>query len=400
MATENTDGLISVWDPHEPETVNNYPSVWQRLRETNPVAYSDKWGGFFTAMRYADILAVEKDFETFTATKLSIVPASPKLGLPRLPLQKDPPESERYRKAMNPSFKSNKVRSFAGPLREIANQLFADAMQTPEAVNFPVQIGEPFSQGGLGLLVGFDHEEALEIGRLSATYVHAIQSRDMKTAGQMSKAVDGFAIRLVESRMAEPREPENDMLSSIMAQPLKGDPFNETELSGMVRLLLVGGHIASRCLLNSLTWHLSTNPEQVEMLRADPATKPGFIDEILRFYPANQSLARVATKDTMLGGTFIPKGVPVAMNYASANRDPAVFENPEKFDPTRTPNRHITFGYGTHMCMGQALAKLQLEVMIDALIAAPGLKVIEGPEWALWTEFGVKSITLDLRGTT
>lgn len=66
----------------------------------------------------------------------------------------------------------------------------------------------------------------------------------MKTAGQMSKAVDGFAIRLVENRVAAPRDPESDMLASIMAQPLKGEPFNETELAGMVRLLLVGGHIA------------------------------------------------------------------------------------------------------------------------------------------------------------
>lgn len=400
MAAALTDELIPAWDPHDPETVRTYPAVWQRLRETHPVAYSDKWGGFFTAMRYADILTIEKDYETFTATKLSIIPASPKLGLPRLPLQKDPPESERYRKAMNPSFRANKVRTYEGRLRQIADRLFAEALKTPEAVDFPVQIGEPFSQAGLGLLVGFDTDEALEIGRLSATYVHAIQTRDMGTAGRMSKAVDGFAIRLVENRLAEPRDPESDMLSSIMVQPLKGAAFTETELSGMVRLLLVGGHIASRCLLNSLAWHLAAHPDHVEMLRGSPASKPGFMDEILRFYPANQSLARVTTKDTVLGGTFLPKGVPVAMNYASANRDPAVFENPEVFEPTRSPNRHITFGHGTHMCIGQALAKLQLEVMIDALISAPGLCVTKGPEWAVWTEFGVKSLTLDMRGKT
>ncbi|MBV7379964.1 cytochrome P450 [Maritimibacter dapengensis] len=399
MAAEQIDELRSVWDPHDQETIDNYPAVWRELRETHPVAYSDKWGGFFTVMRYKDIQTVEKDHETFTATKLSIVPASPKLGLPRLPLQKDPPESERYRKAMNPSFKANKVATFAPQLRDLVDRLFAEAKaEDPGNVNFPEQIGEPMSQGSLGLLVGFDTEESLEIGRLSATYVHAIQNRDMGTAARMSKGVDAFATKLAKSRMEEPRDPDEDMVSSIMAYPGKGEPFDERELAGMVRLLLVGGHIASRCLMNSLAWHLATNPEHVRLLRNEPEVKATFRDEILRFYPANQSLARVATMDTVLNGTFIPKGTPVAMNYASANRDPRMFDDPETFDPRRSPNRHITFGYSTHMCMGQAMAKLQLEVMIEALIVQPGLAVVGTPTWGRWTEFGINTLTLDLRG--
>ncbi|WP_238367441.1 cytochrome P450 [Mesobacterium pallidum] len=399
MAAEQIDELISVWDPHDPQTIDTYPDVWRDLRESHPVAYSDKWGGFFTVMRYDDIVTVEKDPETFTATKLSIVPASPKLGLPRLPLQKDPPESERYRKAMNPSFKSNKIRTFLPGLRALANDLIDTAKaRDAAAVNFPEEIGEPMSQGSLGVLVGFDTAEALEIGRLSATYVHAIQTRDMGTAARMSKGVDQFAIDLVASRMADPRDPESDMLSSIMSQPLKGEPFDERELAGMVRLLLVGGHIASRCLMNSLAWHLATNPDHVALLRDDPSVHATFRDEILRFYPANQSLARVTTKDTVLNGTFIPKGVPVAMNYGAANRDPRVFDNPETFDPRRSPNRHITFGTGAHMCMGQAMAKMQVEVMTDALIAQPGLKVVGTPTWGRWTEFGINTLTLDMRG--
>lgn len=155
MVAEQADELKSVWAPRDPDTVDHYPEVWRRLRETDPVASCDKWGGVFTAMRYADVVAVEKDYQTFTATKLSIVPASPKLSLPRLPLHKDPPESKRYRKAMNPSFKAHRIRSFEEPLRAAANGLFADAVQTPERVDFLVLIGESFSQGALGLLVGF-----------------------------------------------------------------------------------------------------------------------------------------------------------------------------------------------------------------------------------------------------
>lgn len=398
MASEPVDAMTRDWDPSDPETQANYPAAQERLRKVAPVAWSDKWGGFYTLMRYDDVVTASRDPETFTATKMTVIPSSPRKGLPRLPLQKDPPESDRYRKGLNPFFKENKVRSWESALRELTGRLMADLLKTPEVANFSGGFAEPFTQGALGILLGLDPEEALEIGRLSHAYVEAVQGEDLSTAGGLSKQVDGFAIRLVDNRMANPRDPETDIVSGLAAQTPDGQPYTEEELAGMVRLMLIGGHVVPRNFLCSVAWHMATHPDHVALLRRDAAAWKPFIEELLRYYPANQALVRVATKDTSLGGVDIPKGCPVALNFLSANRDEAVFDRAMEFVPERSPNRHLAFGIGPHMCLGLAMAKLQTRITLDALLSAPGLAVAGAPVWARWTEYGITALTLDLRG--
>lgn len=397
MASEQIDELRSDWDPVAPEVIADYPATLRRLRREAPVAWSERWGGFYTLTRYKDVVAASRDPETFTATRMSVLPSSPRKGLPRLPLQKDPPESEVYRKALNVSFKSNKIGTFEQPLRALAGRLMTQAWARPQAVDVARGIVEPFTQGALGLLVGLDPDEALEVGRLSHDYVEKVQGEDLTGAGELSQQVDGFAIRLVADRMANPRDPETDIVSSLMAYPGRG--FTETELAGMIRLMLIGGHVVPRNFLCSVAWHLATHPDHADALRGDEARQPAFIEECLRFYPANQALVRVATRDTQIGGTFIAKDTPVALNFLSANRDAAVFDTPESFDPARSPNRHVAFGIGPHMCLGLAMAKLQARVLIDTLLAAPALSVVGHPAWARWTEYGVTSLTIDIRAS-
>ena len=396
MAAEQIDELRSDWDPHAPEIRADYPAALARLRAEAPVAWSDRWGGFFTLTRYADVVAASRDPETFTATKMTVIPTSPRKGLPRLPLQKDPPESDRYRKALNNSFKSNKIRTFEQPLRELAARLMSDLLARPGYADFARGFAEPFTQGALGLLVGLDPDEALEVGRLSHAYVEKVQGEDLPAAGELSRKVDAFAVRLVEDRLSSPRDPETDIVSNLMAFDTQA-PFTAEELAGMVRLMLIGGHVVPRNFLCSVAWHLATHPEHVDRLRDDPSFESGFIEECLRFYPSNQALVRVATRDAEIGGTFIPEGTPVALNFLSANRDAEVFDDPDTFDPARKPNRHIAFGIGPHMCLGLAMARLETQVTIATLLTAPGLKVIGEPSWACWTEYGVTALTLDLR---
>lgn len=398
MASEPVDAMTRDWDPSDPETQANYPAAQERLRQVAPVAWSDKWGGFYTLMRYDDVVTASRDPETFTATKMTVIPSSPRKGLPRLPLQKDPPESDRYRKGLNPFFKENKVRSWEPALRELAGRLMTDLLKTPEAANFSGGFAEPFTQGALGILLGLDREEALEIGRLSHAYVDAVQGEDLTTAGGLSKQVDGFAIRLVDNRLASPRDPETDIVSGLAAQTPDGQPYTEEELAGMVRLMLIGGHVVPRNFLCSVAWHMATHPDHVALLRRDAAAWKPFLEELLRYYPANQALVRVATKDTSLGGVDIPKGCPVALNFLSANRDEAVFDRAMEFVPDRSPNRHLAFGIGPHMCLGLAMAKLQTRITLDALLSAPGLAVAGTPVWARWTEYGISALSLDLRG--
>ena len=271
MAAKNADELTSVWDPADPETAADYPTAHERVRATDPVAWSSNWGGFFTLMRYADVSAASRDPATFTATKMTVIPTSPRKGLPRLPLQKDPPESDRYRKALNPFFKENRIRAFEPALRRLSDELFAGLMKTPEAADYALGYAEPFTQGALGLLLGLDRDEALEVGRLSHDYVTAVQGQDLSTAGDLSRQVDGFAERLVADRRRAPRDPATDIVTGLIDAPPKDAPFDDVELAGMVRLMLIGGHVVPRNFLCSTAWHLATHPDHVRLLQDDPA---------------------------------------------------------------------------------------------------------------------------------
>jgi len=399
MAPKDADELTpraEDWNPVDPDVLADYPTAHERLRRDAPVAWSNKWGGFYTLMKYADVVAASRDPETFTATKMTVIPSSPRKGLPRLPLQKDPPDSDRYRKGLNPFFKDNKIRAMEPALRALADRLMAPLLGQAGA-DFAVGFVEPFTQGALGVLIGLDEEEALEVGRLSHLYVHAVQGEDLSTAGNLSRQVDAFAIRLVENRMKAPRDPETDIVSGLIKNPPEDGAFTHEELAGMVRLMLIGGHVVPRNFLCSIAWHMATYPEHMERYRAEPSLEKPLIDEFLRFYASNQALVRVATRDVEIGGVIIPEGCPVALNFLSANRDEDVFETPMKFVPDRKPNRHVGFGIGPHMCLGLAMAKLQARIVLQVLSDLPSLKISGTPQWARWTEYGVTALTLDLR---
>ena len=382
------------WDPHGPAALADPQAELARLRSACPVAGSQNWGGFYTLTRYDDVVTASKDHQTFTATVQTVIPASPRKGLPRLPLQKDPPESERYRKGLNRFFKENRIRAIEGPMRDLAQGL-ADGLLASPAPEFGTGFAAPFTVGSLCILAGMDLAEAEELGRLGHEYVHAVQSGNMAGAGAISQQIDGFAVALVQDRQAAPRDPETDIVSGLMAFDPDGGPYTFEELAGMVRLMLIGGHVVPRNFLCSMAWHLAGDADLQARLRAGAVDRRALIEEMLRCYSPNQALVRVATRDTDLRGVTIPQGCPVALNFLSANRDADVFPEPMAFVEDRSPNRHLAFGIGPHVCLGQSVAKVQARITLDVLAALPPFARGEKTLWAKWTEYGVTH--LDLR---
>jgi cytochrome P450 len=180
-----------------------------------------------------------------------------------------------------------------------------------------------------------------------------------------------MAAEVIAERRREPRDPEVDPTSSLIAaRDNHGQPFPEVLLAGCVRQVLVVGLVAPPILLGSIAVHLSKDPPLQRQLRADPALVPDAIEEFLRLYTPYRGFARSARREVELHGRRILPGEPIALVYASANRDESVFPEPDEFR-LRRPNirQHLAFGRGPHMCAGIALARQELRIALEELLA-------------------------------
>ncbi len=283
------------WDPLAAEALADPFAVHRNLRARCPVPHSQRWGGFYALTRYADVVEASRNSDTFTATVQTVIPASPKKGLPRLPLQKDPPEHGHYRRGLNTWFKESKMRLLEPRLVALAASLY-DRLLRPGTVDFSSGFAAPFTQGSLCLLIGLDIAEAERLGELSHHYVKAVQGEDLSTAGGLSREVDRFAVDLVADRKAAPHDPRTDMVTGLLQTVDEGRPYTEVEVAGMVRMLLIGGHVVPKNFLGSIAHLLATDQAVQRRLRREPSLIRSGIEEMLRMYSANQALVRVTTK--------------------------------------------------------------------------------------------------------
>jgi cytochrome P450 len=213
-----------------------------------------------------------------------------------------------------------------------------------------------------------DQANALaEVGR---RYNIAVQSNDTEATRETSLKLYDMARALVADRKQSPLSATEDAVSALLAARVDGESLPEEMIVGTIRQVLVVGIIAPTVVIGSIAVHLSRDRALQDQLRANPALVPAAIEEFLRLYTPYRGFARTATKDICIRGREIPAGEPIALVYASANRDEDVFENPEEFRLNR-PNmkESVAFGRGPHMCLGAALARMELVIALEEILA-------------------------------
>jgi cytochrome P450 len=216
---------------------------------------------------------------------------------------------------------------------------------------------------------------------------------DVSTPEAMVRALYGvgeFAAyfrRIVEERQDAP--PRDDVLGMLIAAEEDGDRLSNDELLGNCILLLAAGHGTTTHLIGNGLLALLRHPDQLALLRSDPALGAGAVTELLRYDCPVQMTGRVAVDELELGGKTIHAGQHVTMRLGAANRDPAQFPEPDRLDITRRDTRHLTFGYGIHFCVGAPLARLEGEIAFSTMLRRlPGLRLAtETPEWDPSTVF-------------
>jgi cytochrome P450 len=357
------------FDPLRPETFESPYDDYRRLRAECPVARSDAWGGFWALTKHADVAAAASDSATFITSRQNVVPKVAFTGR-RPPLHLDPPEHTPYRRAISPLLTSRKVERLRPTVRRICRDLLA-----PMAAAGGGDICDEFSSRMPVLVfaewMNLAPDQAERLASAGRAFNVAVQSADADATRSSSLALYDMAREIVADRKARLRDPAEDVTSALLSARTDGEPLPEEMIVGTIRQVLVVGIIAPTVMIGSICVHLSRDQALQARLRAETALIPDAVEEFLRLYTPYRGFARTPTRDVTIRGRTIPAGDPVALVYCSANRDEDVFEDAESFRLHR-PNikDSLHFGRGTHNCPGAFLARLELQVALEELLAA------------------------------
>ncbi|SPL88186.1 putative cytochrome P450 hydroxylase [[Actinomadura] parvosata subsp. kistnae] len=287
-------------------------------------------------------------------------------------LSMDPPEHNRHRRMVTPEFTVRRVQGLRPRIQEIVDERIDELLAGPrpadlvQALSLPVPslvicelLGVPYSERD------FFHTRTAEIVSKSTT-----AERRMAAMGEVRK----FLHELVTHKQGDPGE---DLLSRLVVKYQEAGLFDHQMMSAMALTLLIAGHETTANMISLGTVALLENPDQLTELRDDPSLMPGTVEELLRYFTiAETATSRVATQDIEVDGVLIRAGEGFIAAGASANRDPRVFADPDTLDIRRSARGHLAFGYGVHQCLGQNLARLELEIVYTTLFRRlPGLRL-------------------------
>jgi cytochrome P450 len=326
------------------------------------------------ATRYQDCLAILRDPEHFSSARPaqakdvdSMEQRGPFKGATTM-LFADPPVHTRLRKLVSRDFTPRRIRELEPRIRELTNMLLD---QVKERGDFEVMrdLANPLPVMVIAEMLGVERELYGTFKRWS----DAIISGDNTLPGtplpaEFTTSVDD--LRAYFSAQIDKRRtsPGPDLVSALVAAHTESDALDANELMAFVILLLLAGNETTTNLIGNGTLALGRNPDQMRMLQRDSSLLPRAIEEMLRYDGPVQSTARFTKSDLELGGTFFPAGFPIFVILAAANRDPAQFPDPDRFDITRDPNDHLAFGEGIHFCIGSPLARLEAQIAFSSML--------------------------------
>ncbi len=356
-----------------PHAISDDPHpLYSVLREEHPVHYVES-RDLWVLSRHEDILSAIKNPGVFSSAQ-GVVPSGFTPENPTL-IVLDPPEHSQMRKAVMRAFTPRRMAAMSERVRGFARQLL-DAL--PASADSKGQVDafegytDPLPIYVMAELLGVDAAERPMFKRCGDAIVYS-SGADPETLRAAQRELTDYLQTVFEARRAEPRD---DLISLLLTSSEEGRALDNEELLGLCFLLLVAGTETTTSALGNAMLLLERHPEARKQLIADPSLIPSAVEEILRFDPPVQGLSRVVRREIEIRDRKIPAGSRVHLLYASANRDPRVFAEPDRFDIERKQNSHLSFGFGIHFCLGASLARLELQIGIEELLArAPNYRL-------------------------
>ncbi|HUD15608.1 MAG TPA: cytochrome P450, partial [Acidimicrobiales bacterium] len=349
------DGAFYGREPHD-------AYAWMRA---NAPVYYDEVNDLWAAASYAAVKAASVDTEAFSSAQ-GIRPKFPQLPMM---IDFDAPEHVRRRRLVSEGFTPKRVRAMEDNLRSVCDTII-DTVCEKGSCDFVRDIAAPLPIIVIGDMLGVAPSDRDDLLRWSDDMLKALGAPD-------PSLMDASAIAFVEyTDYIQPvfddrrkRGSTDDLVGILCHAEMDGDSLDDASLVHETLLILIGGDETTRHVISGGVEELLAHPDQQAQLAGDPALMPGAVEEMLRWVSPIKNMARTATRDVELDGATIAAGQEIILLYPSANRDAAVFEKPDDFDIHRSPNPHMAFGFGAHFCLGNQLARLELKVMVDRLLA-------------------------------
>ena len=355
------------------------------LREHAPVYWHEEPGGrgFWAVTRHADVWAVDRDFSAFSSEP-TIMIADPRegeggFGGHKMMLMMDPPEHTAFRKLIRSEFTQPAAHLREGRIGELARQI-VDAVVDKGECDFVGEVAGEMPSFVIAELMGLPLEDGRELYKLTET-IHTAPEALPPGAGQAAvMKMFEYGSGVIAEKRARPGE---DLASKLLACEVDGHKLNDIEFLLFFLLLVDAGGDTTRNLLSGGLLALMEHPDQLAWLKADlPARLPAAREELLRWTSPVIYMRRTATRDLELVGQQIAAGDKVVMYFGSANRDPARFERPDVLDLSRATNEHIAFGTGPHGCLGQHIARIEIDAMLaEVLTRMQDFELAGEPEW-------------------
>ncbi|MGH3552514.1 MAG: cytochrome P450 [Mycobacterium sp.] len=350
-------------------------AAYRWMRANQPV-FRDR-NGLAGATTYQAIIDAERNPELFSSTG-GIRPDQP--GMPYMIDMDDPAHLVR-RKLVNAGFTRKRVREKEPSIARLCDMLI-DAVCERGECDFVRDIAAPLPMAVIGDMLGVLPEERGMLLKWSDDLVTGLSSHIDPTSAEFQAVMDAFAayteftMGIITKRRAEPTD---DLFSILVNAEVEGQRMSDDEIVFETLLILIGGDETTRHTLSGGTEQLLRHRDQREQLHFDSSLLPGAIEEMLRWTSPVKNMCRTLTADTEFHGTQLQQGEKIMLLFESANFDESVFDNPEQFNIKRDPNSHLAFGFGTHFCLGNQLARLELSLMTGRVVQRlPDLRLANG----------------------
>ena len=364
---------LSLLDPASYHATGYPWDVWARLRAEDPVHFiQGSFGGdCWVLTRYEDIVSVETRPEIFrNSPKLTM---GAEVGGFRMVVNMDPPEHAAHRAVANAAFMPRSIEWARELAREIVGEALDRAsLRNGEVIDLQDDIANTVPTAVISAYLGAPREMWPQIIEWTNQIINA---NDPSVAGdqgrqqllmQATGAIMQVHARTFADRRAHPRD---DLMTALVQARIDGRPLTDMELASWGIILTTAGHETTQSTFGMAVHELMRRPALMARLKADPALLPRAIEELLRYISPAIHFVRTPDRDVEVGGKTIRAGQHMVMFYPAANRDPAMFANPDELDMDRHPNRHLAFGCGPHVCLGMHLARLELRVMLEEFLA-------------------------------